>query len=57
MKINITKKEYLILLETLEIADWVLHAHRTDPPQKRRNIGNSNKKYSPMPRTWGLKTL
>ena len=29
MKINITKKEYLTLLEILEIADWVLHAQHT----------------------------
>ena len=30
MKINITKKEYLTLLEILEIADWVLHAHHAE---------------------------
>ncbi|SJM94395.1 hypothetical protein [Crenothrix polyspora] len=27
MKINFTKKEYRSLLEAMQIADWVLHAH------------------------------
>jgi cell division protein FtsB len=27
MKINITKKEYQIVLEMLYLSDWVLHAH------------------------------
>ena len=28
MKINFTKKEYLLLLDVLYMADWVLNAHR-----------------------------
>ena len=28
MKINFTKKEYLLLLDILYMADWVLNAHR-----------------------------
>ncbi len=27
MKINFTKKEYLLLLNLIEMSDWVLHAH------------------------------
>jgi len=27
MKINITKKEYRVLLDMLTIADWIMHAH------------------------------
>ncbi len=30
MKMNIATKEYLTLLEILEIADWVLHAHHSE---------------------------
>ena len=29
MIINFTKKEYRLLLDILEIAEWVLHSHRT----------------------------
>lgn len=28
MKINFTKKEYLLLLDVLYMADWVLNAHK-----------------------------
>ncbi len=37
MKINITKKEYKTLVEMIEIAGWVLHAHlvKDDPDRKR----------------------
>lgn len=30
MKINFTKKEYRDLIDILELAEWVLHAHVTD---------------------------
>ena len=37
MKIDITKREYLTLLEIQEIAGWVLHAHKIgeDPRTKK----------------------
>jgi hypothetical protein len=31
MKINYTKKEYRLLLDMVEIAEWVLNAHKSDP--------------------------
>ena len=34
MKINFTKKEYATLVETLLMADWVLHAHETGPTKE-----------------------
>ncbi len=30
MKVNLTKEEYLTLLDIFEIADWVLHSHRAE---------------------------
>jgi len=30
MKINFTKKEYAVLVEMTLIADWVIHAHKSD---------------------------
>jgi hypothetical protein len=31
MKINFTQKEYRLLLDMVEIAEWVLNSQRTDP--------------------------
>ena len=31
MKINYTKKEYRLLLDMVEMAEWVLNSHRTTP--------------------------
>ena len=31
MKINYTKKEYRLLLDMVEMAEWVLNAHRCNP--------------------------
>lgn len=31
MKINISKKEYRLLLEMLYLSDWMMHSHLVDP--------------------------
>ncbi len=36
MQIDFSKEEYSTFLETLEIAHWVLFAHRTDEPEDRK---------------------
>ncbi len=36
MNIDFTKEEYLKLLEMLQIADWVLHAHRAEEPEETK---------------------
>jgi hypothetical protein len=41
MKINFTKKEYRILLDLIHIADWILHAHDSEPR-------NDTKEYSDL---------
>ena len=33
MKINLTKKEYRLLLDLIYIGDWILHAHREEEPR------------------------
>ena len=38
MKINLTNKEYVTLLEVLHMADWVLHAHYAPPSPNRSTI-------------------
>lgn len=37
MKINFTKKEYRLLVDLLEISEWVLNSHDTeDDPEKKK---------------------
>jgi hypothetical protein len=40
MKINFTKQEYLLLVEMLEVADWVLHSH--DAEQNPETQGHAD---------------
>jgi hypothetical protein len=37
MKINITRTQYRTLLEILEIADWVLHAHVSERAETKKH--------------------
>ncbi len=47
MKINLTKDEYLALLDIFEIADWVLHAHQAEQPaETERYTGLEQKLYA-----------
>lgn len=41
MKINFTKKEYRSLIDLLDIANWVINAHRTD-------IGGESNEYADL---------
>ncbi len=34
MKINITKKDYRLLLDILSIATWVMNSHKIEPDPK-----------------------
>ena len=34
MKLDLSRRDYRSLLTVLEIADWVLHAYRTEEPQE-----------------------
>jgi hypothetical protein len=36
MKINFTKKEYAAVVEMILTADWVIHAHETEPTDETR---------------------
>ncbi|WP_394751819.1 hypothetical protein [Crenothrix sp.] len=38
MKINFTIKEYRSMLEAMQIADWVLHAHDMEPRTDTKNF-------------------
>ncbi|MDA2937986.1 hypothetical protein MYX75_06965 [Acidobacteria bacterium AH-259-A15] len=57
MKINITKKEYLTLLEILEIADWVLHAHHTEERSETRKYREIEQKILSYAKDMGFEDL
>jgi hypothetical protein len=38
MKIDFTEKEYRSMLEAMQIADWVLHAHEIEPRTDTKNF-------------------
>jgi len=57
MKLDITKQEYVTLLEIFEIADWILHAHRTDLPADRKKHRDLRKKILRMASDFGCERL
>lgn len=44
MKINITKKEYRLLLEMLHLSDWMMHSHLEGPEQRHAQHEELRKK-------------
>ena len=57
MKINITNKEYKTLLETLEIVDWVLHAHKTGQPEETKPFREFEQKIFSLAKDFGYDHL
>ncbi len=57
MKIDITKKEYLTLLEILEIVDWVLHAHHTKERSETRKYREIEQKIFSYAKDIGFENL
>jgi hypothetical protein len=57
MKINITKKEYKTLLEILEIADWILHAHETDESEDTNPYREFEQKIFALAKDFGYDHL
>lgn len=53
MRINITKQEYITLLEILEIADWVLHAHKTQETEDRQKYRDFEQKIFTLAKEFG----
>jgi hypothetical protein len=55
MKINITKKEYRTLLEIVEIANWVLYAHKTEEEPETEKYRELEQKLLSYAKEMGLK--
>ena len=57
MQIEFSKEEYRTFLEILEIADWVLFAHRTDEPEDRKQYRDFEQKMFSFAKELGFGNL
>lgn len=57
MQIDFSKEEYRTFLEILEIADWILFAHRTDEPEDRKTYQDFEQKVFSYAEAFGFGDL
>ena len=57
MKIEITKKEYRALLDVFHIADWVLHAYKTEEGPETEEYRDLEQKFLAMAKEMGFENL
>lgn len=57
MKINFTNKEYRLLLDMVEIAEWVLNSHRTDPSDDIKKYSEIYQKVLSYAKEMGFENL
>jgi type IV secretory pathway VirB4 component len=53
MKIEITKNEFKTLFEMIEIAEWVLHAHKIDEPEETKPYRDFEQKICGLAKDFG----
>ena len=57
MKINIKKNEYRLLLDMVEIAEWVLNSHRTDSSDEIKQYSELYQKILSHAKEMGFENL
>ena len=57
MKINITKKEYRLLLDVLSISDWVMGAHDEEPDPRIEPYKQLEQKFLAFAKDFGYEDL
>ena len=57
MKINFTKKEYRLLLDMVEMADWVLNAHKTASSDEIKKYSGLYQKILSYAKDMGFENL
>jgi len=57
MKINYTKKEYRLLLDMVEMAEWVLNSHRTTPSDEIEKYSEIYQKILSYAKEMGFENL
>lgn len=54
MNVSINKNEYKTLLEMLEIANWVINAHRTDDEPRTKKFRDMEQKFFALAKDMGF---
>lgn len=57
VKINITKKEYRLLLDVFSIADWVMTSHKTEKDPRVEPYQKLEQKFLALAKDFGFKDL
>lgn len=57
MKINITKKEYVKLLDVFYIADWILHGFDSDDREDTKEYRDLEQKFLNYAKDYGVDDL
>lgn len=57
MKINITKKEYRLLLDVFSIATWVMNSHKYEPDPESVPYEELEQKFMAFAKDFGFKNL
>ena len=56
MKINITKKEYRLLLDVFSIATWVMNSHKYESDPKSVPYENLEQKFMAFAKEFGFES-
>jgi hypothetical protein len=57
MKLELNKKEYLLLLHVLEMSDWVLNAHTNKEDTEHKDYGDLEQKIFSLAQDFGYGSL
>ena len=57
MKVEISRRDYVALMTVLEIADWILHAYRTDDPPETAPVRALEQKVLALAEQFGCGEL
>ena len=57
MKINITKKEYRLLLDVFSISDWVMNSHKVGDTPKSEPYKKLEQKFMSYAKEFGYENL
>jgi hypothetical protein len=57
MKLELNKKEYMLLLHVLEMSDWVLNAHTNKEDSEHRDYGELEQKIFSLAQDFGYGSL
>jgi hypothetical protein len=57
MKIDFSEKEYLALLDMIQVADWVIHANKIEEPEETKPYRDLEQKIFALAKDFGHRNL